>query len=135
MKYQKGEWVLCGDPDIGDKYAGVVARDLPEWALAENPVCRIKEVRRYPIQHAVIWADVAHECPPLRFGGLYCLRVYAHIRAGAGTEEAYRESLEAAIRSALDACASDAEKGILMRHLAGKIGGGRGIKAWKEWEL
>lgn len=135
MKFQKGEWVICGDEDIGDRYAGEVARDLAEASIAENPVCRIKAVRRYPIQHAVFWADVAHECPPLKFGGLYSLRVYARIHAEAGTEKAYQESLREALDAALEDCRSPGERAILERHRAGKVKWSRGIKEWKDWEL
>lgn len=126
--------MICGDPDLGDRYKAEVARDLEDWRIAENPVCRIKEVLRYPIQHAVIWTEIEHECPPLEWDGLYSLRVYARIRAGEGSKAAYQRSLEAAIRAALETCAEQ-ERETLERHLAGSIGGARAVKKWKVWEL
>ena len=127
--------MICGDPDAGDRYVGIVARDLPAWAVAENPVCRIKAILRYPIQHAVIWAGVAHERPPLTEGGLYTLRVFRRVSAGEYAGLGYPESLEAAIRAALAECRNEEERGILERHLGGDFRGRRAVKAWKEWEL
>ena len=132
---KKHDWVIAGDPDIGDRYLCQVAKELRAGGLAKNPVCRIKEVRRYPIQHAVIWTDVAHECPPLRFGGLYSLRVFGPAEPGPGTEEAWQESLREALRKALETTDRPEERAILARHLEGDFRGGRGIKRWKEWEL
>lgn len=121
--------MICGDPDSGDRYVGVVARDLPEWATAENPVCRIKGILRYPIQHALIM-DVEHERPPLKTGGLYTLRVFERIRK----EDAPEDRGPEALRTALAACRAS-ERGILERHLAGDVRGTRAIRKWEEWEL
>ena len=126
--------MICGDPDSGDLYVGVVVKDLPEWATAENPVCCIKAMLRYPMQHTVIRADVAHERPPLKEGGLYSLRVFERLEDGAEAPEDWDAGVRAALARALEACGPP-DREILERHRRGDVRGIRAVKSWKEWEL
>lgn len=60
---EKGTFIIAGDPDLRDMYVAECL-EANRTELTTNTLVRVLYVIRYPIQHAIIHADNAHENPP-----------------------------------------------------------------------
>ena len=59
----KGAYIIVGDSDLRDMYiAECLETNRNEHVV--NTLVRVLYMLRYPIQHAIIHTDVAHENPP-----------------------------------------------------------------------
>ena len=114
-----GEAIIVRDTGRLDVYCATVAKAQADERRA-NPLVRIVYIIRYPIQHAIVWPDVPNENPPLRAGELARLTFVRRCKAGEEARIHYNAALCMAQREALARVASEAERAILRRHMAGQ---------------
>lgn len=105
------------DDDLMDEYVAHRAGTQMDGA---NPIVRVDQILRYPIQHALAWPDVAVDNPPF-MGGELCQLTF--VRAvSAPPFESYAESFAAALAAAMEKARRDGrtdELAILLRHQRG----------------
>lgn len=133
------EMMIVGDADLEDRY---IAETIPGFFRAMHAVniaVQIRFILRYPIQHAIIWPDVAHENAPLAEGLICLLTPYRK-----ATEEevarfaTYEESLNAARWNALVQARRQGDRNteeMLLRHMRGEVRDTRIVTTFKKWEL
>ena len=114
-----GEAIIVRDTGRLDVYCATVAKAQAD-ERKPNPLVRIVYIIRYPIQHAMIWPDVPNENPPLMAGELARLTFVRRCQGGEETRIHYDAALHIAQREALAGMASEAERVILRRHMAGQ---------------
>lgn len=129
--------VIVGDDDLEDRYiAELISTELFE---NYNPIVKVRFVLRYPIQHAILWKDVANENRTVDEGLLCRLRVY-----GPAPKEllsrfsSYADSLKQAQKKALLLSiryGRTKETEIILRHLNGDYKGRRYVISFGRWEL
>lgn len=122
----KGTLIVVHDPDLLDVYIGQLANDVID-VIHPNPLIYVCRIMRYPIQHAVLWPDVANENQPMREGVLCQL---SFLRYPTQDESALSGSYEESLHDALLEAIREAEESgrqdmiaILRRHQEGVFGG------------
>lgn len=113
------EYLIAGDPELEDGY---LAREEPSLLhYVQNPLVRVLRIVRYPIQHAIMFPEIANENTPVPEGSVCRL---ARIRAASEDEArellalSWEESLARAL-AAYEEAAPDGEREILERHRRG----------------
>ena len=97
MIIEKGTPVMAINPDFLDEYEGILSENWDTMKPINALVC-IQCMRRYPMQTAVIFRDIAYDCAPLLEGKCYRLKVTA-IRTNESPTLTYSDSVEIARRS------------------------------------
>ena len=133
-EYRRGQLVVVADPDIRDEYLARVAQEIRPGTHARNPIVEIMRILRYPVQRAVLWADVPDEHHPLREGDLCRMQVVRAPREDDLRFSSYAASFSAAISAAMTAAGGE-ELAILWRHAGGEFRGRRAILHYKRWQL
>lgn len=94
-----GDVVIVHDPDVQDVYVAVVMQraDETRYTVAVD----VRLMLQYPIQHSIIWPDVAHENAPVQPGSPYrrmnVLRQATPEEAAQARTDAYSASLRACL--------------------------------------
>lgn len=114
-----GQPIIVRDTGRLDVYCATVAQAQAD-ECRPNPLVRIVYIIQYPIQHALMWPDMPNENPPLKAGELARLTFVRRCEAGEEARHSYKDALHMAQASALAGVASEAERAILHRHLAGQ---------------
>ena len=95
-----GTAVIVHDDDLKDTYYATLAEDARDLSK-RNPLVKIRSILRYPIQHAIIWPDVASEHAPVREGHVCRLRFLRFAEEGDTILGDYAESLRSALAEAI----------------------------------
>lgn len=119
------ELMIVGDADLEDRYIAETIPGFYQVLNAVNIAVKIRFILRYPIQHAIVWPDVAKENAPLSEGLVCLLTPY---RKATDEEVArfatYEESLNAARWNALIQARQQGDRSaeeILLRHMRGEV--------------
>ncbi|MBR1584588.1 MAG: hypothetical protein IJ662_03510 [Clostridia bacterium] len=95
------EYAVVWDIDLTDRY---IAEIVEHGRFGANPLCKVITILSYPIQHAILYRDVANENAPYPCGAITRLTVIRPISADeARKAPPYPEALKAALSAALDA--------------------------------
>lgn len=134
-RYRVGELLVVSDENIGDEYLARVVQEIMPGTHAENPIVEVLRILKYPMQHTIVYPEIADEHPPIMAGTLCRL----HPARAPCPEDLRHDSWEAsfaeALANALGAAGSKAEGEILRRHADGCFRGRRAILTYKRWQL
>ncbi len=134
-RYRVGELLVVSDEDIGDEYLARVAQEIRPGTHAENPIVEVLGILKYPMQHTIVYPEIADEHPPIMAGTLCRMPV---ARAPCGEDfrhDSWEASLAEALAEALGKTENEEEQAILRRHADGVFRGRRAILTYKRWQL
>lgn len=103
MTVRGGEFVVAGDCDLGDVYIAQCIK--PGASPAANPFLRVLTILRYPMQRAILYADIAHENPPIMPEDICQLSVHrlaSPEEVARARSEGYEASLARALQTEIE---------------------------------
>ncbi len=134
---EKDTLIVVHDADLKDVYVARLAFDTQDLT-ARNPFVYVLRILHYPIQHAIIWTDVANENPPMQEGA-FCQLAFLRFptQQEAALVGTYADSLRDALQVAIDQAEKNGRQdmlAILQRHQEGVFRGrSRARNERKEW--
>lgn len=88
----KGQPVVVIDPDLRDMYCAVsMSRQKNN---GQNILVKIRYMLQYPIQHAIIYPDLASENPPIPAGTVCRLRFVRYVVTHDGLYSDYETTFD-----------------------------------------
>lgn len=115
MQLRAGEWAICGETDMDDRYLCRVIRcekDTDE----RNPIVQVRGCIRYPMQHAITDRTIPEERRAVGYGVICRLHVYEKTDRVPGE---WADGVRYAIMERMLDCTTKEDR-ILLRHLHGE---------------
>ena len=134
-----GTPLIVGDPELDELYLADYMKQEHNTFSERNPIVKIRFVFRYPIQHAIVWADIPLENKAID-EGIVCRLPFVRFASPGDVSRfgSYAESLKAAQTERLTLAQQDGDEStaeIILRHMRGEYRRQRLLKVYKRWEL